>query len=80
MEVDFPAARCGAKRSLEKYVMGGFLLAVIDLIFGQLGLFARGNTVGEANVPLEVSLELKVGPCEPIFRMSSQFGIIYQVV
>lgn len=79
MENDFPAPRGVSKRPLVKYVMGGgFLLAVIALIWGPLALFALGNTVGEYNVPLEVSVELKVGPYEPIYRMSSQSSKIFQ--
>ncbi len=79
MEEDFPAPRGVAKRPLVKYVMGGgFLLAVIALIWGPLALFALGNTVGEANLPFEVSVELKVGPYEPIYRMSSQSSKIFQ--
>lgn len=81
MEKDFPVTRGIAKRSLMKHIMGGgFLLAVIALIWGPLALFALGNTVGEANVPLEVSLELKIGPYEPIYRMSSQSSKIHQFV
>lgn len=80
MEKDFPSRRGVAKCSLVKHIMGGgFLLAVIALIWGPLALFALGNTVGEANVPLEVSLQLKVGPYEPIYRMSSQSSKIYQL-
>ncbi|XP_037048036.1 piezo-type mechanosensitive ion channel component isoform X2 [Bradysia coprophila] len=79
MEEDFPAPRGVAKRPLVKYVMGGgFLLVVIALIWGPLALFALGNTVGEANIPLEISVELKIGPYEPVYRMTAQSSKIFQ--
>lgn len=78
MEEDFPAPRGVAKRPLTKYIMGGaFLLAIIALIWGPLALFALGNTVGEKNVPTEVSVELQIGPYEPIYRMSAQSSKIF---
>lgn len=79
MEEDFPAPRGVPKKPLVKYIMGGgFLLAVIALIWGPLALFALGNTVGAPNPPLEVSVELKVGPYEPIYRMTAQSSKIFQ--
>lgn len=79
METDLPAPRGVAKGSLVKYIMGGgFLFAIIALVWGPLALFALGNTVGEPNVPLEVSVELRIGPYEPVYRMSAQSSQIHQ--
>ena len=79
MEKDFPAPRGVAKGSFIKYVMGGgFLLVIILLVWGPLALFAFGNTVGEPNTPTEVSVELRIGPYEPVYRMSAQSSQIHQ--
>lgn len=79
LESDLPAPRGMAKGSLVKYIMGGgFLFAIIALVWGPLALFALGNTVGEPNNPYEVTVELKIGPYEPVYRMSAQSSQIYQ--
>lgn len=67
-----------AKGITVKYIMGGgFLFAIISLVWGPLALFALGNTVGAPNTPLEVSMELRIGPYEPIYRMSAQSSHIH---
>lgn len=79
MEKDFPAPRGIAKGSTVKYLMGGgFLFAIIALVWGPLALFALGNTVGTPNTPLEVSVELRIGPYEPVYRMSAQSSQIHE--
>jgi hypothetical protein len=35
-------------------------------------LFALGNTVGQSNLPYDVSIELTIGPYQPVFRTSAQ--------
>lgn len=79
MEKDFPAPRGQAKGSFMKYIMGGgFLIAIIALVWGPLALFALGNTVGEPNVPYEVRVSLRIGPYEPVYIMSAQSSQIHQ--
>lgn len=79
MEKDFPTPRGQAKKSFVKYMMGGgILIAVIALAWGPLALFALGNTVGESNIPYEVSASLRVGPYEPVYIMSAQSSQIHQ--
>lgn len=79
MEDEFPAPRGMAKGSFIKYIMGGgFLFAIIALVWGPLALFALGNTVGEPNIPLEVSVDLRIGPYEPVYRMSAQSSQIHR--
>lgn len=79
MEKDFPAPRGQAKGSLTKYIMGGgFLIAIIALVWGPLALFALGNTVGESNVPNEIRVTLRIGPYEPIYIMSAQSSQIHK--
>ncbi|XP_055299200.1 piezo-type mechanosensitive ion channel component isoform X31 [Sitodiplosis mosellana] len=78
MEKDFPAPRGESKGSFVKYLMGGgFLIAIIGLVWGPLALFALGNTVGEPNIPYEVRVSLRVGPYEPVYSMSAQSSQIY---
>ncbi|XP_031619375.1 piezo-type mechanosensitive ion channel component isoform X7 [Contarinia nasturtii] len=78
MEKDFPAPRGQSKGSFVKYLMGGgFLIAIIGLVWGPLALFALGNTVGEANSPTEVRVELRIGPYEPVYSMSAQSSQIH---
>lgn len=78
MEKDFPAPRGQSKTSFVKYLMGGgFLIAIIGLIWGPLALFALGNTVGKSNIPYEVQVTLRIGPYEPVYSMSAQSSQIY---
>ena len=79
VETNFPAPR-GQKRSQSsKYMMGGAgLFFMIGLVWFPLLFFALGRTVGEANLPSEVSLKITIGPYEPIYRMSAQDSSIFQ--
>lgn len=79
MEKDFPAPRGESKGSFVKYLMGGgFLCAIIALVWGPLALFALGNTVGQKNNPYEVRVTLRIGPYEPVYSMSAQSSQIYE--
>lgn len=79
MEKDFPSPRGHAKSSVTKYLMGGgFLCAIVALVWGPLALFALGNTVGEPNVPYEIKVSLRIGPYEPVYMMSAQSSQIHQ--
>jgi len=35
-------------------------------------LFALGNTVGQPNLPYDVTVELTIGPYQPVFKTSAQ--------
>lgn len=79
MEEDLPSARGQSKPVLTKYLMGGgFLIAIVLLIWFPLALFALGNTVGEPNIPFDVSVTLRIGPYEPIYIMSAQQSNIHK--
>lgn len=79
MEKDFPTPRGQPKGSFSKYLMGGgFLIAIIALVWGPLALFALGNTVGQSNIPTEIRVSLRIGPYEPVYIMSAQSSQIHQ--
>lgn len=54
-----------------------FIFVIIALVWGPLVLFALGNKVGAPNTPTEISLELRIGPYEPVYRMSAQSSHIH---
>lgn len=56
---------------------GGMILGIIAVIWFPLALFAFSNTVGEPNIPFDVSLSLRLGPYEPVYEMSAQESDIY---
>lgn len=73
MEKDFPQPRGTPKSKLSKYFMGGgMLFGLIALIWFPLALFALGNTVGEPNIPFDVTVSLRIGPYESVYAMSAQ--------
>ncbi|KAG8229187.1 hypothetical protein J437_LFUL001059, partial [Ladona fulva] len=73
VEKEYPQPRGKRKRPLSKYIIGGgFLLGILAVIWFPLVLFALGNTVGEVNLPHDVTLELRVGAYQPVFRMTAQ--------
>jgi piezo-type mechanosensitive ion channel component 1/2 len=48
------------------------ILFIIAVIWFPLALFAFSNTVGEPNIPNDVSVSLRIGPYEPVYIMSAQ--------
>lgn len=59
--------------------MGGAgLFAIIAVLWFPLVFFALGNTVGEANVPYDVTINVRIGPYQPIYSMSAQTNAIYR--
>ncbi|XP_014483161.1 PREDICTED: piezo-type mechanosensitive ion channel component isoform X3 [Dinoponera quadriceps] len=73
VESDFPQPRGVKKKQMSKYLVGGgALLVIIGLIWFPLLLFALGSTVGESNLPYDVSMKIQIGPYEPIYSMSAQ--------
>lgn len=63
-----------------KYMMGGgMILGVIAVIWFPMALFAFSNTVGEPNIPYDVSVSLRIGPYEPVYIMSAQDSDIFQL-
>ncbi|XP_058821886.1 piezo-type mechanosensitive ion channel component-like isoform X2 [Topomyia yanbarensis] len=78
LEEDLPAPRGQKKGSLVKYLMGGgMMFGIILLIWFPLALFAFSNTVGEPNLPYDVSVTLRIGPYEPVYIMSAQDNNIH---
>lgn len=62
---------------MSKYLAGGsVLLLIIALIWFPLLLFALGSTVGQPNLPSDVSMNVRIGPYEPIYSMSAQGNFI----
>lgn len=61
-----------------KYLMGGgILLVIIAVIWFPLVFFSLGNAVGEPNIPYDVTVDVRIGPYEPIYQMSAQANSIY---
>lgn len=80
MESDLPAPRGQKKGPIVKYAMGGgMVLGIIAVIWFPLTLFAFSNTVGEPNIPFDVSVSLRLGPYEPVYAMSAQESDISQL-
>lgn len=74
-----PAPRGQKKGPVVKYLMGGgMILGIIAVIWFPLALFAFSNTVGEPNIPFDVSISLRLGPYEPIYEMSAQASDIWE--
>lgn len=62
-----------------KYLMGGAILAfIIAVIWFPLVFFSLGNAVGEDNPPYDVSIDLRIGPYEPVYKISAQSNSIFQ--
>lgn len=65
---------------MSKYLLGGAgLFLIIAIIWFPLVLFALGNTVGEANVPYEATITLRIGAYQYIYEMSAQNNTIYKL-
>lgn len=64
--------------STVKYMMGGgILVIIIAVIWFPLVFFSLGNAVGQPNIPYDVSIDVRIGPYEPIYQMSAQVNSIY---
>lgn len=73
MESDYPQPRGIKKQQSGKYLVGGgALLLMIGMIWFPLLLFAVGSTVGESNLPQEVTLTVKIGSYEPIYTIAAE--------
>lgn len=73
VESDYPQPRGVKKKQMSKYLVGGsVLLLIIGLIWFPLLLFALGSTVGNSNLPYDVSMKIRIGSYEPIYSMSAQ--------
>ncbi|CAH1280420.1 unnamed protein product [Diabrotica balteata] len=79
VEDEFPQPRAQEKSRVVKYFMGGALLAVIiGIIWFPLVFFSLGDAVGDPNIPSDVALEVRIGPYEPIYKMTVQANSIFQ--
>ncbi|GJQ85619.1 hypothetical protein Trydic_g20169 [Trypoxylus dichotomus] len=79
VEDEFPQPRGERKSPTIKYMMGGIILFVIvAIIWFPLVFFSLGNAVGEPNPPYDVTLDLRIGPYEPVYHLSAQSNAIYQ--
>lgn len=58
---------------------GGMILGIIAVIWFPMALFAFSNTVGEPNIPYDVSVSLRLGPYESVYAMSAQASDISQL-
>ncbi|XP_031343893.1 piezo-type mechanosensitive ion channel component isoform X3 [Photinus pyralis] len=76
-EEQFPQPRGEKKPTIIKYLMGGgALLIIFVIIWFPLVFFALGDAVGSSNIPYSVTMELRIGPYEPIYRMTAQSNSI----
>ncbi|XP_054282904.1 piezo-type mechanosensitive ion channel component isoform X3 [Macrosteles quadrilineatus] len=72
-ESEYPQPRGERKNPLSKYLVGGSaLMAIIGVIWFPLVLFALGNTVGQPNIPYDVTIHVRIGAFQPIYSMSAQ--------
>ncbi len=79
MEDEYPQPRGERKPPIIKYLMGGAILAlIIAIIWFPLVFFSLGNAVGHPNPPYDVTLEIRIGPYEPVYTMSAQSNSIEQ--
>ncbi|KAK9887392.1 hypothetical protein WA026_022330 [Henosepilachna vigintioctopunctata] len=79
LESEYPQPRGEKKRNLVKYIMGGgILLFIIGIIWFPLVFFSLGNAVGKPNIPFDVTMDLRIGPYDPVYQMSAQDNNIYQ--
>lgn len=70
-ENEYPQPRGEKKANLSKYIMGGgCLMGIIAVIWFPLVLFALGNTVGEPNLPSEVTAYLEIGSFLPVYKFT----------
>ncbi|XP_017478227.1 PREDICTED: piezo-type mechanosensitive ion channel component-like, partial [Rhagoletis zephyria] len=77
METDFPAIRATKKPILTKLLMGGlFIIAIVIALWGPLCIFALGNAVGQSNIPLQVSISIRIGSYAPIYQTNTRDNII----
>lgn len=59
--------------------MGGAgLFAIIAVIWFPLVFFALGNTVGQSNIPYDVTVNVRIGPYQSIYSMSAQANAIFK--
>jgi len=73
MESEYPQARGERKNPLVKYLMGGGgLFVIIAVIWFPLVIFALGSTVGQPNLPYDVTVKMDIGNYQPIYEMSAQ--------
>ncbi|XP_060518446.1 piezo-type mechanosensitive ion channel component [Cylas formicarius] len=79
MEDEYPQPRGTKKGFLVKYAMGGALLiGIIGIIWFPLVFFSLGKAVGESNPPYDITLELRIGPYDPVYQMSAQSNALFQ--
>ncbi|KAJ9578582.1 hypothetical protein L9F63_005184, partial [Diploptera punctata] len=73
MESEYPQPRGEKKKPLVKYLMGGGgLFVIIAVIWFPLVIFALGSTVGQPNLPYDVTVTMDIGNYQPIYKMSAQ--------
>ncbi|CAH1133196.1 unnamed protein product [Ceutorhynchus assimilis] len=79
MEDEYPQPRGTKKGYMVKYLMGGGLLVgIVGIIWFPLVFFSLGKAVGESNPPYDVTLELRIGPYDPVYQMSAQSNALFQ--
>lgn len=79
VEDEYPQPRGEKKKPLIKYLMGGGVLAVIiAIIWFPLVFFSLGNAVGQTNIPSDVTLEIRIGPYDPVYKMTAQSNSIFR--
>lgn len=78
-EDEFPQPRGEKKTPISKYLMGGVFLAfIIGVIWFPLVFFSLGKAVGESNPPYDVTIDIRIGPYEPVYKISAQSNSIFK--
>jgi piezo-type mechanosensitive ion channel component 1/2 len=73
LETEIPAPSGQKKKDMPKYIVGGtFLAAIIVAIWFPLALFAFSSAVGEPNIPHDFTMEIRIGPFDPIYYSGAQ--------
>jgi len=76
-ESEYPQPRGEKKNPLFQYLMGGGgLFIIIAVICFPLVIFALGSTVGQPNLPCEVTVKMEIVDYLPIYERSAQDSLI----
>jgi hypothetical protein len=69
---DSPTPSGTTYSSSDKYLIGGSLIIlIIAAIWFPLVLFGLAGIVGQASIPFDVAVSLRIGPYEPVYVMSA---------
>ena len=77
MESECPQPRGEKQKPLVKYLIGGGgLLCIIAVIFFPLVFFAARSTIGQPNLPYDVTVTVNIGNGQHIYEQKNAFSTI----